>query len=109
MGEVNFLALGNKNFVRVLLELNDIGKIDKESLKGEFLPRSFAFKIHGYEGKDWIFRVPKLHFKINPDKCKWLLKPNKIIISLNKYKESDSWFTLFKQKMVGEVPSDDEN
>merc|ERR1711935_25578 len=76
----------NDQWVKVLLDLQGIGSIDKENLKGEFLPRSFAFKIHGYEGKDLIFRVPKLHFKINPDKCKWILKPNKIIISLCKYK-----------------------
>lgn len=108
MSKYSFYDNGDQ-WVKVLLELKEVGKLDKGQLKGEFLPRSFGLKIHGYEGKDWIFRVPRLHFKINPDKCKFLLKPDKIIISLCKYKENDNWFTLFKQKMVGEVPSDDES
>lgn len=82
--------------------------MEKSSMKAEFMPKSFSFKIHGYEEKNRIFKVPRLHFKINPEKCKFILKPNKIIISLCKHKDSDQWFTLFKKKMVGEIPSDDE-
>ena len=95
-------------WVKVLLDLPKIGEVEKSNMKAEFLPRSFAFKINGYEGKNRIFRVPRLHFKINPEKSKFVLKPNKIIISLYKHKENDQWFTLFKKKMVGEIPSDDE-
>lgn len=86
--------------------MKGIGKLKKENFEVKFGIRTLDFKIKDYEGKNLRFRVPKTHYPYNPEGSKYLVKDDKIIISLKKRKESDNWFTLYKQKMIGETLDD---
>lgn len=59
-------------------------------------------KIHGLNGKNYIFAVPKTQCIVRPKDSTVIQKENKLIISIGKNAESDNWFSLYKTRMVGE-------
>ena len=86
---------------RVLLDLKGIEKVDLSNITARFFERSFELKIRNYEGKNWLFGIGKTHYKINPEQCKFTVKPNKIYITLRKIKKDDHWFSLYKTRTIG--------
>ena len=69
--------------------MDGINKLDADKFKARFFDKSLEFKIYGYNTKNYQFSVPRLSGKIVPKKCKYLIQPNKIVISLfkaNQYK-----------------------
>ena len=96
-----FYESGTK-WVKVRIDLEGIGELPKESFKVEFGIRSLDVKILGYKGKNLRLRVPKTHYTYDFAKSKYVVKDKKIIISLRKKNETDSWFTLHKQNLVNE-------
>ena len=91
-----------KIWVKIRIDLKNIGKLPKESILVDFGVRSIDLKLIGYEGKNFRLRVPKTHYPYKPDGSKFLVSEDKIIISLKKREATDTWNTLHKQDMIGE-------
>lgn len=80
----NLLSKLSNNF-RVYLPLNGIGSLPADKIVSRFLDRSFEIRIHDYQGKNWIFAVPKTQCHILTKTSKVTQKSDKLIISLGKY------------------------
>lgn len=80
--------------------------MDKKNINIEFTNRSFDLKIENYMNKNLRFSCNKTHNKFDNSKSTLTVKDNDIVIGLRKINESDNWFTIYKQKMVGEVDDD---
>ena len=91
-----------QTWVKVRIDLKDVGKLEKESVVVEFGVRSLDVKLIGYEGKNLRLRVPRTHYPYNPEGSKFLVRDDKIIVSLKKRDASDTWNALHKQEMIGE-------
>ena len=101
-----FYESGTK-YIKVLLDFPDAKKlISKDHIQTSFDVRSFEVLIHDYKGENFKFAVPKLHCKICPPDCSIGFKSNNVVINLRKKKEEDNWWSLFKQKAVGEKDGD---
>ena len=91
---------------RVYLPLPDIGSIPKENITSRFLDRSLEIKIHGYNGKNWVFAVPKTQCQILVKTSKVVQKADRLIIWVGKIAQNDNWFSLHKVKCIGEKDTD---
>ena len=63
-------------------------------------------RVIGLKGVNYKLRVPKTHHPYNKDKSKYLVKDGKVVITIQKRKSDDHWFTLQKQNMIGEGVDD---
>jgi HSP20 family molecular chaperone IbpA len=88
------------------VQLSELAGLKDEKLEVEFGERSLSVKVYGLSEKNYSFAVPKLHAKICPPDCKWQIKANCLQLTLRKKKEDSSWYSLFKQKAIGERESD---
>ena len=88
------------------MELNGIGKLPKEQIEVDFGIRTLELRVIGLGGKNYKLRVGKTHHPYEPTKSKYLIKENKIVLSLAKRRSDDNWFTLHKQNMIGETLDD---
>ena len=94
-------------YVKVLFDFPDAKNlIKKEQVQTNFEKRSFEIMIAGYKGENFKFAVPKLQCRICPPDCSWSLKSNNVQVSLRKKGLEDNWWSLFKQKAVGEKEGD---
>lgn len=84
----------------------NIGAHPADKITSRFLDRSFEIRINEFNGKNWIFAVPKTQCLILTKSSKITVKPNKIIVSLAKMAEADNWFSLHKVKCIGEKDTD---
>ena len=91
---------------RVYLPLPGIGSIPNENITSRFLDRSVEIKIHDYNGKNWIFAVPKTQCQVLVKTSKVTQKTDKLIVSIGKMAEGDNWFSLHKVKCIGEKDTD---
>lgn len=97
--------------VKIYLTLQNIGQVDKDSLKFEVTDQSVDIKIYGYQNKNHRFSVKKLNGSIDTSASKYSQKNNTVIITLKK-KSSDHWDQLyykdkpFKAEKKPEVPED---
>ncbi|MED6156959.1 hypothetical protein PIB30_019081 [Stylosanthes scabra] len=58
--------------------------VDESKIQSEFKPTSFDVKFHDIQGKNYRCAIPKLHSEIVPEKCKILVKPTRVVITLVK-------------------------
>lgn len=58
--------------------------VDQGNVQAEFKPLSLDIKIHDVQGKNYRCAIPKLHKEIVPEKCKVLVKPKRIVITMFK-------------------------
>ncbi|KAJ9565663.1 hypothetical protein OSB04_001629 [Centaurea solstitialis] len=71
--------------------------VDQEKVQTEFNPKSVDVKFHDVQGKNYRCAIPKLNKEIVPEKCKVLVKPTKVIITLVKASKGN-WLDLhFKE------------
>ncbi|OWM63878.1 calcyclin-binding protein-like [Punica granatum] len=71
--------------------------VDQEKVQTEFKPMSVDIKIHDVQGKNYRCAIPKLHKEIVPEKCKVLVKPTRIVVTLVKATKGN-WLDLhFKE------------
>ena len=63
-------------------------------------------KIHDYNGKNWIFAVPRTQCSVLVKTSKVLKKADKLIVCIGKMAQSDNWFSLHKVKCIGEKDTD---
>lgn len=74
--------------------------VDREKVESDFKPRSVDIKIHDVQGKNYRCAVPKLNKEIVPDKCKLLVKPKRVVVTLAKASKGN-WLDLhFKEDKV---------
>ncbi|XP_075505351.1 uncharacterized protein LOC142542551 [Primulina tabacum] len=67
--------------------------VDKEKTESDFKPMSFDVKFHDVQGKNYRCAVPKLNKEIVPEKCKLIVKPKRVVISLIKASKGN-WLDL---------------
>lgn len=75
--------------------------VDSEKMETDFKPMSLDVKFHDVQGKNYRCAIPKLHKEIVPEKCKVLVKPSRVVITLfkaSKGKWSDIHFKEDKLK-----------
>ncbi|KAI5387144.1 uncharacterized protein LOC127100351 [Lathyrus oleraceus] len=71
--------------------------VDESKIESEFKPNAFDVKFHDIQGKNYRCAVVKLHKEIVPEKCKVLVKPKRVIITLVKASKAN-WLDLhFKE------------
>lgn len=92
--------------MKVYIPLEGIGKLSEDKIHSRFLDRSFEVKIYDYNGKNWIFAVPKTQCQIFIKESKVIKKDNQLIVKLGKIAEGDNWFSLHKTRCVGEKDLD---
>lgn len=81
--------------VKVYVPLENVGaKVSKDQVRCAFKSKSFELEIAGY-AENTIHRlaVGALYGEIEPERCKAILKPNKVIVSLRK-KGNMHWSSL---------------
>ncbi|KAL1321245.1 hypothetical protein HN51_065970 [Arachis hypogaea] len=67
--------------------------VDESKIQSEFKPTSFDVKFHDILGKNYRCAIPKLHNEIVPEKCKILVKPTRVVITLVKASKGN-WMDL---------------
>ncbi|KAI4368088.1 hypothetical protein MLD38_016690 [Melastoma candidum] len=67
--------------------------VDREKIKTEFKSSAVDIMIHDVNGKNYRCAIPKLHKEIEPEKCKVLVKPTRIVITLVKASKGN-WLDL---------------
>ncbi|EAY75876.1 hypothetical protein OsI_03795 [Oryza sativa Indica Group] len=71
--------------------------VEQDKVETTFKPMSVDIKFHDVKGKNYRCAIPKLHKEIVPEKCKVLVKPTKIIVTLYKASKGN-WLDLhFKE------------
>ncbi|XP_010478377.1 PREDICTED: calcyclin-binding protein-like [Camelina sativa] len=84
---VSYVTLGTFSWdqdnekVKVYISLEGV---DQDNVQAEFKPMSLDIKIHDVQGKNYRCAIPKLHKEIVPEKCKVLVKPKRIVITMFK-------------------------
>ncbi|KAL8228766.1 hypothetical protein R6Q57_013666 [Mikania cordata] len=74
--------------------------VDQEKIETEFNPMSVDVKLHDVKGKNYRCAIPKLNKEIVPEKCKVLVKPTRVIITLVKASKGN-WLDLhFKEDKI---------
>lgn len=74
--------------------------VDESKIESEFKPMSFDVKFHDVQGKNYRCAIPKLNKEIVPEKCKVLVKPTRVVITLVKASKGN-WLDLhFKEDKV---------
>ncbi|XVF40138.1 hypothetical protein PTKIN_Ptkin01aG0087100 [Pterospermum kingtungense] len=58
--------------------------VEQEKIQAGFKPMSFDVKFHDVGGKNYRCAIPKLNKEIVPEKCKVVVKPARVIITLFK-------------------------
>ncbi len=93
----------NSPTVTIYVLMNGIGSIpDKSQIKCAFTSTSFDLTIHDFNGVSYRLLKDSLANEIDPEKSKFIVKPNKILIKLAKRKTDygtyDSWNELSSNK-----------
>ncbi|MBA0695512.1 hypothetical protein Goari_002136, partial [Gossypium aridum] len=71
--------------------------VEQEKIQTEFKPMSFDIKFHDVQGKNYRCAVPKLNKEIEPEKCKVMVKPTRVIITLFKASKGNWTDLQFKE------------
>lgn len=58
--------------------------VQEEKIEPSFKSSSFDIKFHDVQGKNYQFAIPKLNKSIVPEKCKILVKPTRVVITMIK-------------------------
>ncbi|PHT40380.1 hypothetical protein CQW23_19234 [Capsicum baccatum] len=80
----------DKDKVKIYLSLEGV---DQEKMEIDFKPMSFDAKFHDINGKNYRFSLPKFNKEIVPEKCKVLVKPTRVVITLAKASKGN-WLDL---------------
>ncbi|KAK1258681.1 hypothetical protein QJS04_geneDACA017828 [Acorus gramineus] len=76
--------------IKVFLSLE---VVDQEKMETVFKLMSVDLKFHDVQGKNYRFSIPKLNKEIVPEKCKVLVKPNRVVVTLYKASKGN-WLDL---------------
>jgi hypothetical protein len=93
----------SKTIVKVLVPLTGIEQLPKEKIISKFTDNSVEVKVQDFNGRNYIFGVPRLHLNINKEKSEVKTIKDNIVIRLRKVKDEDNWSYLHKTKFIGET------
>ncbi|TVU35057.1 hypothetical protein EJB05_16926 [Eragrostis curvula] len=68
--------------------------VEQEKVVTTFKPTSVDIKFHDVNGKNYRCAIPKLNKEIVPEKCKVVVKPTKVVITLAKASKGN-WLDLY--------------
>ena len=68
--------------VSVYVDLEGVGDIDERCVAVDFGNQSFDVRVDGLGGKNYRLKIPELYDMIEPDKCKYRIKKNKVVLVL---------------------------
>ncbi|KAF4360190.1 hypothetical protein F8388_000059 [Cannabis sativa] len=94
---VSYITLGSFSWeqdsdkVKLYISLEGV---DQEKLVTEFKPMAFDIKFHDVNGKNYRCAIPKLNKEIVPEKCKVLVKPKRVVLTLIKASKGN-WLDLY--------------
>ena len=92
----------NSPYITVYLPLPNIGQHDPAKISVNFTSSSFDIIVSDYNGKSYRCVNNNLEKDINVSECKYILKPNKILLKLGKvkgeYGSYDTWTQLSSKK-----------
>ncbi|XP_073115261.1 uncharacterized protein [Elaeis guineensis] len=97
---LNYVTLGSFSWdqdndkIKLYLLLEGVQEGKMETV---FKPVSVDIKFHDVQGKNYRFSILKLNKEIVPEKCKVVVKPTKVIVTLSKASKGN-WLDLhFKE------------
>ncbi|KAF7840475.1 calcyclin-binding protein-like [Senna tora] len=67
--------------------------VEENKIEADFKSMSIDIKFHDVQGKNYRCAIPKLNKEIVPEKCKLLVKPTRVIITLVKASKGN-WLDL---------------
>ncbi|KAK2989999.1 hypothetical protein RJ640_009737 [Escallonia rubra] len=80
--------------VKIYVSLEGVAE---EKIEAEFKAQSMDIKFHDVQGKNYRCAIPKLNKEIVPEKCKVVVKPTRVIVTLFKASKGN-WMDLhFKE------------
>ncbi|WVZ68778.1 hypothetical protein U9M48_017672 [Paspalum notatum var. saurae] len=68
--------------------------VEQEKVETTFKPTSVDVKFHDVNGKNYRCAIPKLNKEIVPEKCKVVVKPTKVVVTLCKASKGN-WLDLY--------------
>ncbi|RLM91890.1 uncharacterized protein C2845_PM08G25960 [Panicum miliaceum] len=97
---LNYVTLGSFSWdqdndkIRIYIFLEGV---EQEKVETIFKPMSVDIKFHDVNGKNYRCAIPKLNKEIIPEKCKVVVKPTKVVVTLCKASKGN-WLDLhFKE------------
>ncbi|KAF0919928.1 hypothetical protein E2562_032336 [Oryza meyeriana var. granulata] len=97
---VNYVTLGSFSWdqdaekIKIYVFLEGV---EQDKVEATFKPMSVDIKFHDVKGKNYRCAIPKLNKEIVPEKCKVLVKPTRIVVTLYKASKGN-WLDLhFKE------------
>ncbi|KAH7276570.1 hypothetical protein KP509_39G012300 [Ceratopteris richardii] len=105
--EIKYETLSNLTWeqdserVKIYVSLEDV---EEDKVEAKFTEWSFDIKIHGAGGKNYRYSISRVHKEMDPDACRILVKPKRVIISLRKLEEED-WKDLYFKEDKSEEES----
>ncbi|XP_072968128.1 uncharacterized protein [Typha angustifolia] len=97
---LNYVTLGSFSWdqdndkIRIYIFLEGV---EQEKVETTFKPMSVDVKFNNVKGKNYRCAIPKLNKEIVPEKCKLLVKPTRVVITLFKASKGN-WLDLhFKE------------
>jgi len=94
---LNYVTLGSFSWdqdndkIRIYIFLEGV---EQEKVETIFKPMSVDIKFHDVNGKNYRCAIPKLNKEIVPDKCKVVVKPTKVVVTLCKASKGN-WLDLY--------------
>lgn len=80
--------------IRIYVSLEGV---EQEKVETTFKPTSVDIKFHDVKGKNYRCAIPKLNKEIVPEKCKVVVKPTRVVVTLFKGSKGN-WLDLhFKE------------
>ncbi|MQL89222.1 hypothetical protein Taro_021788, partial [Colocasia esculenta] len=102
---LNYITLGSFSWdqdnekLKIYVSLEGV---EQEKVDAVFQPMSIDIKFHDVQGKNYRCAIPKLNKVIVPEKCKMVVKPSRVIITLHKASKGN-WLDLhFKEDKMSE-------
>jgi calcyclin binding protein len=86
--------------VTVYVDLEGVGAV-KDSVSCKFTKSSFDLEVLGLRGRNYRLLKDNLDKDVVPDKCRYIVKKNKVVVKLQKVKGSysyESWTNLTSKK-----------
>lgn len=83
-------------WVKVFVELPGVGELPKENVTVTFGEQRFELRVKLADGSVRRLAVPELKHAIAASTSKFLVKPNKVVVSLLKANKDTFWFELKK-------------
>ncbi|RWW18911.1 hypothetical protein GW17_00017080 [Ensete ventricosum] len=83
----------HRRFILLLQIYISIEDAEQEKVDTVLKSMSVDIKFHDIHGKNYRFAIPKLNKEILPEKCKLVVKPNKVIVTLVKASKGN-WLDL---------------